>query len=122
LLGWRVLEAEIGSGRIRLQFEGKPEFVNPVGNIQGGFLAGMLDYVLSDALATTLDEGEVGPTVEFKVNYVHPSKLGVILGNGRVVHKGRSLAFLEGDLRTPDGELIATASGTARIVHSRASF
>ena len=31
------------------------------------------------------------------------------------MHKGRSVAFVEGELRTEDGELVATATATLRI-------
>ena len=30
-------------GTIEVKFEAKPEFLNPAGNVQGGFLAAMLD-------------------------------------------------------------------------------
>jgi hypothetical protein len=43
---------------------------------------------------------------------VPPPPCAQLLG----VHKGRSVAFLEGTLRAQGGELIATASATTRIV------
>jgi hypothetical protein len=43
LLGWRLLDARPQEGWIKLAFEGKPEFCNPAGFIQGGILAAMLD-------------------------------------------------------------------------------
>jgi len=46
LLGWKVLEAEPVSGRIRVQFEATAAFTNPLGKVQGGFLAAMLDETL----------------------------------------------------------------------------
>ncbi len=52
LLGWKVLEAKRGSGRIRVQFEVVLDFTNPMGNIQGGFLAAMLDDTVGPALAS----------------------------------------------------------------------
>jgi acyl-coenzyme A thioesterase PaaI-like protein len=36
-----------------------------------------------------------------------------------VVHQTRSLAFLEGTLATEDGDLVATATATARIMTAR---
>ena len=52
LLGWRVLEAE--PGRIRVTFQGKPDFYNPVGLVQGGILAAMLDGVMGAAAVSLL--------------------------------------------------------------------
>ena len=116
LLGWKVLEAEPGSGRIRVQFEAGRDFTNPMGNVQGGFLAAMLDDTLGPALATTFEENEFAPTLELKVSFVGPAKPGTLVGTGRVVHRGGSVAFLEGELRDSAGGLIATASATARLV------
>ena len=116
LLGWKVLEAEPGSGRIRVQFEATRDFTNPMGNVQGGFLAAMLDDTLGPALATTFEEQEFAPTLELKVNFIRPAKPGTLIGTGRVVHRGGSVAFLEGELHDSAGDLIATATATARLI------
>ena len=117
LLGWKALEAQPGSGRIRVQFEATEAFTNPMGNVQGGFLAAMLDETLGPALATTFGPQEFAPTLELKVSFVRPAKPGTILGTGWVVHRGGSVAFLQGELHSAQGELLATATATARLVH-----
>jgi uncharacterized protein (TIGR00369 family) len=53
-----------------------------------------------------------------KVNFVRPARLGPLIADGRVVHQTHSLAFLEGTLATEDGDLVATATATARIIPS----
>jgi uncharacterized protein (TIGR00369 family) len=116
LLGWKVLEAEPGSGCIRVQFEGTKDFTNPLGNVQGGFLAAMLDETLGPALATTFSAQEFGPTLELKVNFVRPAKPGTFIGTASVVHRGNSIAFLQGELRDAENELVATATSTVRLV------
>lgn len=117
LLGCKVLEAEPGSGRIRMQFEASEDFTNPLGHVQGGFVAAMLDDTMGPALATTLESAdEFGPTLELKVNFLRPAVPGTLVATGEVVHRGNSVAFLRGELRDADGELLATASATARIV------
>jgi uncharacterized protein (TIGR00369 family) len=116
LLGCRVLEAEPGSGSMRVQFEGKPEFVNAIGGIQGGILAAMLDQTAGQAIITTLEENELAPTLEIKVNFIKPAKVGALFGEGRVVHRGRSVVFAEAKLMDPEGNLLATASATAKVV------
>ena len=116
LLGWKVLEAVPGSGRIRVQFEASPEFTNPIGNVQGGFLAAMLDDTLGPALATTFEPDEFAPTLELKVNFLRAAKPGTLIGTGQVVHRGRSVAFLQGELHDSSGALMATATATAGLV------
>jgi len=48
---------------------------------------------------------------------VRPLKPGVLVGRGRVVHRGGSIAFLPGELYDSDGLPVASATATARIVH-----
>jgi uncharacterized protein (TIGR00369 family) len=119
LLGFKLLEIDPEQGTLRAQFEAKPEFLNPQGNVQGGFLAAMLDDTLGPALVATLRADQHAPTLELKVSFLRPARAGALIGEGRVVSKGSSIAFLSGELRDPGGELIATATATARIVGPR---
>lgn len=113
LLGWQALSIE--PGWVRVQFTAREEFYNPMGSVQGGFLAAMLDDAMGPALFTLLEVGPPAPTIEMKVNFLRPAAAGVIIGEGRVVHLTRSIAFLEGTLSSEDGALIATATATARL-------
>ncbi len=113
LLGWKALTLE--PGRVRIRYTARPDFCNPHGAIQGGFLAAMLDDAMGPALFTTLPADQFAPTIEMKVNFVRPARPGPIIAEGTVVHKTSSVAFLEGKLMTVDGELIATATATSRI-------
>jgi uncharacterized protein (TIGR00369 family) len=115
-LGFKLLEIDPSRGTIRVQFEGKREFLNPMGVVQGGFVAAMLDDTLGPALVGTLPPGHFAPTIELKVNFIKPAPLGVLIGEGRLVARGGTIAFLAGELRTGGGELVATATATARIV------
>jgi len=58
------------------------------------------------------------PTLELKVNFLRPASPGRITGTGRVVHRGGSIAFLAGELRDEEGEVLATATATARIIRA----
>ena len=116
LLGRRVLRAEHNSGRSELTFEAPDEFTNGMGNVQGGLLAAMLDSVMGAALSTVLAEGERPPTLEMKINFIQPAKVGTIGGSARVVHRGKSVAFVEGELHNRAGTLLARATSTALII------
>jgi uncharacterized protein (TIGR00369 family) len=115
-LGFKLVDIDAEHGTIRVQFEGKEQFLNPMGNVQGGFLCAMLDDTLGPALVATLPKDHFAPTIELKVNFIKPAKPGVLIGTGRVVSRGGTIAFLSGELSTEHGELIATATATARIV------
>jgi hypothetical protein len=73
---------------------------------------------LGPALVATLEPNQFAPTVELKVNFLRPARTGTLVGTGRVVHRGGTIAFLEGDLRDAEGTVVATATATARIVRS----
>lgn len=122
VLGFELLEIDGAQGTIRVRFAARPEFANPIGAIQGGFLAAMLDDTLGSALQSTLGPDQFAPTLELKVNFVSPAKPGPLIAEGRVVARGGSIAFLAGELRTEDGALVATATATARIVVPRSGF
>ena len=48
-------------GQSSSRFTAREEFLNPAGQVQGGFLAAMLDDTLGPALVATLSDGEWGP-------------------------------------------------------------
>lgn len=116
LLGFELLDIDPDAGTIRVRFQARPEFANPVGVVQGGFLAAMLDDTMGPALVATLDAGQFAPTIELKVSYIQPAMPGALIGTAHVVARKKSIAFVAGELRTEAGELIATATATARIV------
>lgn len=111
-ISFKNIDAKIGA--IEVEFEGKKEFTNPAGNIQGGFLAAMLDDTMGPALASTLSEGEFAPTLNLNVCFQSAAKVGRLLGKGRVVKRGRGVCFLSAELYQ-DGEQVATATATALI-------
>jgi uncharacterized protein (TIGR00369 family) len=115
-LGWELVDVDPDAGTIEVSFVAREEFVNPLGNVQGGFLAAMLDDTLGPALVATLGPAQFGVTLELKVSFLKPARVGVLRGRGRVVHRGGSVAFLEGSLVAPDGATVATATATARII------
>ena len=117
-LGWAIEDVDPVAGTVRVAFDAKPAFRNPMGNIQGGFLAAMLDDTMGPALIATLEPGEFAPTLELKINFLRPARPGRLVCTGRVVHRGGTVAFLAGELSDAEGNLLATASATARIVRT----
>jgi uncharacterized protein (TIGR00369 family) len=115
-LRWALVDADTDAGSIEVAFTASPDLINPAGNVQGGFLAAMLDDTLGPALVATLEDGQFAVTLELKVSFLRPARLGRLVGRGRVVHRGGSIAFLEGSLRDSDGMTVATATATARII------
>ena len=113
-LGIKILSVSPEDGTIEVEFEGKPEFTNPVGHIQGGFLAAMLDDTVGPLISSTLRAGEFAPTLNLNVSFAKPASVGKLLGKGHIVRRGRDVSILAGELYQ-DGELIATAMATVIV-------
>jgi uncharacterized protein (TIGR00369 family) len=115
LLGFRLIAIDPDEGTIEVSFTATDQFLNPAGTVQGGFLAAMLDDTLGPALVATLGDGEWAPTTDLHVQFLRPASPGELRGHGRIVRRGRDVAFMAGELRDTDGELVATATATAAI-------
>jgi uncharacterized protein (TIGR00369 family) len=115
LLGWELVDVDPDAGTIEVAFAATEQFLNPVGDIQGGLLAAMLDDTLGPALVATLNENEWAPTIELHVHYLRAARPGRLTGTGRVVRRGRDVAFLAGELRDAADRVIATATASAIV-------
>jgi uncharacterized protein (TIGR00369 family) len=115
LFGFHLIEVEEG----RAVFEGLPEYrhYNPIGTVHGGFAATLLDSALGCAIFSTLAKGEAWTTLELKFNLVRPitKDTGPVRAEGRLVHRGRTVATSEGDLKDAAGKLYAHATTTCMI-------
>jgi uncharacterized protein (TIGR00369 family) len=115
VMGFHLVEAENG----RAVFEGLPEFrfYNPIGTVHGGFAATLLDSALGCAIFSTLAKGDAWTTLELKLNFVRAlsKDSGPVRAEGRIVHRGRTVATSEGDLKDRAGKLYAHATTTCMI-------
>ena len=118
LLGWRLLDARPEEGWIQVGFEGKPDFCNPAGFIQGGLLSAMLDDTMGPAVLVMSEGRLYTTTISMTVNFLAPAKPGPIVAEAKVTQLGKTIAFVEGKLVAPDGTLLATASATERLLEA----
>ena len=118
LLGWHLLDARPEAGWIRIGFDGKREFCNPAGFIQGGILGAMLDDTMGPAVFVMTEGRLYTATITMTVNFLAPAKVGPITGEANVTQLGRTVAFVEGRLIAEDGTLLATATASARLVET----
>jgi uncharacterized protein (TIGR00369 family) len=108
---------EVGEGRA--VFIGLPgeRHLNPLGGVHGGWAATIMDSALGCAVQTMLQKGEAFSTAEFKVNLTRPIMpgMGEVVCEGRIVHKGRTLAVSEATLKDRNGKLLAFGTETCSI-------
>ena len=84
------------------------------GGVQGGLVAGYLDDVMGYAYVA-MTGGEQAPlNLEISMQLLGLLPEGAtIIGKGRVVRGGRRVIFLEGELQTEEGQVLARATSTA---------
>jgi uncharacterized protein (TIGR00369 family) len=115
LVGFHLTEVENG----RAVFESAPDFrhYNPIGTVHAGFTATLLDSALGCAIFSTLAKGDTWTTLELKLNLVRPltKDTGPVRAEGRILHRGRTVATSEGDLKDSAGKLYAHATTTCMI-------
>jgi uncharacterized protein (TIGR00369 family) len=113
-LGFRLLSVSQENRSVEVAFEARAEvLLNPMRQIQGGYLCAMLDECMSVACMVASGMTHVAPTVEMKTSFFRPGLPGPLRGVGRVVKWGKTIAFTEGELYDAEGRLLAKASGTA---------
>ena len=118
LLGWHLIDARPAEGWIKIGFDGKPEFCNPAGFVQGGILSAMLDDTMGPAVFVMTEGRLFTSTITMTVNFLAPAKPGPIIGEARVTQLGKTIAFAEGKLMAADGATLATATTSARLVET----
>jgi uncharacterized protein (TIGR00369 family) len=119
LLGWKTLEFNSEVGSIRGEMTARKEFLNPDGVIQGGVLCAMLDNAAGLAVMCTLGPRQRGPSLEIKANFMRPGRVGKYFAEAWIRSQAAGVCFVEAKLETESGQLVATASATARILTPR---
>src|SRR3954470_18514655 len=113
-LGFRMVAVSQADKSVEVEFDARAELLlNPMKQIQGGYLCAMLDECMSVACMVASGMTHVAPTAEMKTTFFRPAMPGKIRGIGRVVRWGSRVAFTEGELYDAEGRLLAKATGTA---------
>jgi uncharacterized protein (TIGR00369 family) len=116
VLGQELLDVDVEKGIARAAYDTTPVLSNRYGAIHGGMTAAIMDDIIALAAGLTIQWGQITPTLEMKVNYIAQGKPGDrLIAEARTVRRGGTVIFLEADLKTETGKLIATASSTVMI-------
>lgn len=104
----------------RIVIRGTPAFAhtNPMGGVHGGWYGTLLDSCMACAVMTTVPQGSIYTTLEYKVNITRALPLGMtVLAEGVIDHAGRSTGVATGRITgAEDGKLYATGSTTCLIM------
>jgi len=98
-------------------FTVRREYCHTNGTIaQGGFITAWLDAAMAHAVMLDTDRRQSVFTLEIKVSFYEKVGPGEGRVEGRVIRRGRRVAFLEASLFNPAGQLAAQASSTGVLV------
>jgi uncharacterized protein (TIGR00369 family) len=116
LLGWKLLGHDDSRGWIKVGFVGAPEFANPAGRVQGGFLTAMLDDTMGPAILLK-SGGELYPsTIAMNISFLAAAQPGPLVCEAEVVRLGKTVGFVEGTLMDDDGRVLVRATASAMLV------
>jgi uncharacterized protein (TIGR00369 family) len=120
-LGAEVVEVDAARGAVTMRCTASRAHchsieVSPKGGIvQGGFITGWLDTAMAHACIARAKFSVLVPSLEIKVSFLAPAHPGTYFAKGWIQRWGRTIVFMEADLRDAAGTLIATASSTALL-------
>lgn len=85
--------------------------------VHGGVIAALADAAMGIAFGRTLLDKEDFSTIEMKVNFIRPVKVGRIVANAEVIERGLRVGFVECVVTNDRGKRVATASCTCTIIN-----
>lgn len=100
----------------RSAFRARPQHCNAHGSVHGGILMTLADYTL--CLGANGGEQQYVATVNCNNEFIAPAQQGdLILGQGEVLRRGKSLVFVRCDLRV-DEQIIVSSSAVIKLLRS----
>jgi acyl-CoA thioesterase len=102
LMGIDVVSVEPGKAVLKMQV--RPDMQNGVGWLQGGILAAVADEAMALALFPLLTKTEGIATISESTSFIRGIQEGFIVAEGRIIRKGRRVAFAEGDVCVDNDE------------------
>jgi acyl-CoA thioesterase len=125
---WRFLGIEVteaGEGWVRLRLPVRDEIRNaPGAPVHGGVYCALVDAAVGGALGTlhAASEGGVGQTtLDLNVSFLAAAGEGELSAEGRILRRGRTIAFGETRVTDADGRLVAIGRATYMILPPRST-
>jgi uncharacterized protein (TIGR00369 family) len=113
LLGFELIDFSVAGGWAEVAFAPRPEFANPAGAVQGGFVCAMLDDAMAVAAAISRRLTIIVPTLQMSITYLRPTPIARVVARGEVLRFGASSLAMQGTLRDGGGLMLATATAAA---------
>ena len=105
--GMEVVEAT--AGEVTVAMDVLDRHVNLQGLVHGGMLAILADTACGLSIRSAMEPGRLHITTDLDIHYLAPAKPGRLLGRGKAIKVGRTLAFAEASVEDAEGKLLARA-------------
>jgi len=105
--GMEVVEAS--PGRVTVAMRVEERHVNLQGLVHGGMLAILADTACGLSIRSAMEPGRLHVTADLDIHFLAPAKPGRLVGRGKAITVGRSLAFAEASIEDGEGRLLARA-------------
>ena len=116
----RVISADAETGRAALQFTCDEAMCHSGGVAQGGFVTGWIDSAMAHACIARYTTAFWVATLDIRVSFFRPTPPGLVVATGWIERAGKQIVFTEGELTDVEGNVLAKASSTIRLVPNRA--
>ncbi|EMI41599.1 PaaI family thioesterase [Rhodopirellula sp. SWK7] len=121
LVGFRVHSANPDAdqlGEAVVEIDCGPQHHNPMGRVHGGLISALADAAMGIAFGRTLLESEDFSTVEMKVSFIRPIRVGTLKASAVVIQRGLRIGFVDCRITDQRGKIVATASSTCTVLSS----
>jgi fumarylpyruvate hydrolase len=92
-----------------------PHHLNRRGVVHGGVIAALLDTALGTAVISSIPKEWWCATISLSVQFLEAVHEGRVTARGRVLRKGRRVAFAGGEVHDAAGRLVASAQGSLHL-------
>jgi len=103
-------------GKARFEMKADRRHHNPMGTMHGGVMCDIVDGAMGVAFASTLREGETFTTVNLQINFFKQIIESDLIAEAQVVRRGKTIGYVESQLKDPEGNLIASAQSTCIVI------
>ncbi len=110
----RVISME--GGRAVIEYQAGMHMCHSGGVVQGGFVTGWIDAAMAHAVMSLHGTAFAPMSLEVKVSFFAPVRPGVVIAEGWIERAAKSTSFVEGVLRDAQGNVLAKASSTLRLI------
>lgn len=113
-LGGKIEHFDAEQTLMRVSYQSRAEFANPMGMLQGGMLSAMLDDAMG-LFAFIGHDAQPAATVNMTVNFLRPTQLKQVDVEVYFVRRGRKISNLEA-IAWQDGKQVAKVAAVFTVI------